>query len=123
MSTHPDPGAGIIMSRFWRDGPKWSLPCNGGSRRTYGSEMTEKPDRPTLDALARQLADSVPGNLKSMGEDMERNFKSLLQSALARMDLVTREEFDVQTAVLARTREKLEALEARLDELENHASD
>ena len=85
--------------------------------------MTDIPDRPTLDALARQLADSVPGNLKSMGEDMERNFKSLLQSALARMDLVTREEFDVQTAVLARTREKLEALEARLDELENHPSD
>ena len=84
--------------------------------------MTDIPDRPTLDALARQLADSVPGNLKSMGEDMERNFKSLLQSALARMDLVTREEFDVQTAVLARTREKLEALEARLDELENHPS-
>jgi len=53
-----------------------------------------------------------------MGEDMERNFKSLLQSALARMDLVTREEFDVQMAVLARTREKLEALEARLAELE-----
>ena len=41
--------------------------------------MTEKSDRPTLDELAKQLVDSVPGNLKSMGEDMERNFKSLLQ--------------------------------------------
>jgi len=81
--------------------------------------MTDKSDRPTLDSLARQIADSVPGNLKSMGEDMERNFKSVLQSALTRMDLVTREEFDVQMAVLARTRERLEALEARLAELEN----
>ena len=82
--------------------------------------MTERSDRPTLDELARKLADAVPGNIKSVGEDMERNFKSLLQSALARMDLVTREEFDVQMAVLARSREKLEALEARLAALEEN---
>ena len=85
--------------------------------------MTEKSDRPTLDELAKQLVDSVPGNLKSMGEDMERNFKSLLQSALGRMDLVTREEFDVQMAVLSRTREKLETLETRLAELESNSTD
>ena len=85
--------------------------------------MTEKSDRPTLDELAKQLVDSVPGNLKSMGEDMERNFKSLLQSALSRLDLVTREEFDVQMAVLSRTREKLEALETRLTELESDPTD
>ena len=85
--------------------------------------MTEKSDRPTLDELAKQLVDSVPGNLKSMGEDMERNFKSLLQSALNRLDLVTREEFDVQMAVLSRTREKLEALETRLTELESSSTD
>ncbi len=85
--------------------------------------MTERFNGPKLDELARKLADSVPGNIKSMGEDVERNFKSLLQSALARMDLVTREEFDVQLAVLARTREKLEALEARLAALEENATD
>ena len=85
--------------------------------------MTDRSNGPTLDELARKLADAVPGNIKSMGEDMERNFKSLLQSALARMDLVTREEFDVQLAVLARTREKLEALEARLAALEDSATD
>ena len=85
--------------------------------------MTNKSDRPTLDELARQLADSVPENLKAMGEDLEHNFKSLLQSAMNRMDLVTREEFDVQLAVLARTREKLEALEARLAELEEKSPD
>ena len=76
-----------------------------------------------MDELAKQLVDSVPGNLKSMGEDMERNFKSLLQSALSRLDLVTREEFDVQMAVLSRTREKLEALETRLTELESSSTD
>lgn len=85
--------------------------------------MTERFNGPKLDELARKLADSVPGNIRSMGEDVERNFKSLLQSALARMDLVTREEFDVQLAVLARTREKLEALEARLAALEENAPD
>ena len=85
--------------------------------------MTERFNGPKLDELARKLADSVPGNIKSMGEDMERNFKSMLQSALARMDLVTREEFDVQLAVLARTREKLQALEARLAALEESAPD
>ena len=92
-------------------------------RQLYGDEMTDKSDRPALDSLAKQLADSVPAHHKSMSEDMERNFKSLLQSALARMDLVTREEFDVQTAVLARTREKLEALEARLKDLEPQLPD
>lgn len=85
--------------------------------------MTERFNGPKLDELARKLADSVPGNIKSMREDMERNFKSMLQSTLARMDLVTREEFDVQLAVLARTREKLEALEARLATLEENATD
>ena len=85
--------------------------------------MTERFNGPKLDELARRLADSVPGNIKSMREDMERNFKSMLQSTLARMDLVTREEFDVQLAVLARTREKLEALDARLASLEENATD
>jgi BMFP domain-containing protein YqiC len=50
--------------------------------------------------------------------DVEKNFRALMSSALARLDLVTREEFDVQAKVLSRTREKLEALEARLTELE-----
>ncbi|MBH97535.1 MAG: hypothetical protein CMM56_03685 [Rhodospirillaceae bacterium] len=81
--------------------------------------MTNKSQRPTLDALARQLAEAVPGNLKSISGDMERNFKSMIQSGLSKMDLVTREEFDIQTAVLSKTREKLELLETRLKELED----
>ena len=81
--------------------------------------MTDSSSRPNLDELARRLAEAVPQNLKAMGEDLERNFKSLLQTGLEKMDLVTREEFEVQEAVLLRTREKLEALEERLKELEN----
>ncbi len=85
--------------------------------------MAESSNGPNLDDLAARLAEAVPRNLKAMGEDLERNFKSLLQTGLAKMDLVTREEFDVQVAVLARTREKLEALEARLKDLQEPPPD
>jgi BMFP domain-containing protein YqiC len=80
--------------------------------------MTDQSSRLNLDQLASQLAQAVPGNIKALGEDLERNFKSLLQSGMSRMDLVTREEFDLQTAVLERTRAKLDELERRLAELE-----
>ena len=80
--------------------------------------MNDKPNRFNLDDLARQLAQSLPQNLRALGDDLERNFRALLHSGLERMDLVTREEFEVQSAVLERTREKLEAIEARLAELE-----
>lgn len=80
--------------------------------------MTEAPKRPPIDELARQLADAVPKNLRALGEDLEKNFRSLLASGFERMDLVTREEFDLQAAVLERTREKLAALEQRIAELE-----
>jgi hypothetical protein len=82
----------------------------------------KKSTRFSLDELARQLAESVPQNLRVLGQDLERNFKSLLHAGLERMELVTREEFDVQAAVLARTREKLETMEARLAELEKSLS-
>ena len=85
--------------------------------------MSADASRPSLDDLARQLADAVPKNLKAIGDDLERNFRSLLQSGLARMDLVTREEFDLQVAVLKRTREKLEQLDERLAELEARSGD
>lgn len=72
----------------------------------------------SLEDLARRLADTVPDSMRAVGEDLEKNFRGVLASGLARLDLVTREEFEVQQAVLARTREKLELLEARLAELE-----
>ena len=77
------------------------------------------PRPPNIDELARRLAEALPGSLKALQADAEQNFRAVLQASLARLDLVSREEFDVQTAVLRRTREKLAALEARLKELEN----
>jgi hypothetical protein len=71
-----------------------------------------------LDDLARRLADSMPEGIRVLREDLSRGFRSTLESGLGRLDLVTREEFDVQAAVLARTRAKLEALAARVAELE-----
>ena len=74
-----------------------------------------------IDDLARRLAGSVPESVMALRRDLEQNFKGVLQSQLAQLDLVTREEFDVQSTVLKRTREKLAALEARLAELEKQA--
>jgi len=74
----------------------------------------------SIEDLARKLAEAVPEGLRSMREDLEGNFRSVLQAGLGKLDLVTREEFEVQEAVLARTREKLEALEKRLEEHEKN---
>jgi BMFP domain-containing protein YqiC len=72
----------------------------------------------SLDDLARRLADAVPESVRSFGRDLEGNFKAVLQAQLSKLDLVSRQEFDVQAALLARTQGMLTALEARLKELE-----
>ena len=72
----------------------------------------------SLDDLARRLADAVPESVRSFGRDLEGNFKAVLQAQLSKLDLVSRQEFDVQAALLARTQAMLTALEARLKELE-----
>lgn len=72
----------------------------------------------SIEDLAGKLADAVPDGLRTMRRDLEENFRSVLQTGLSKLDLVTREEFEVQEAVLARTREKLEALEKRVKEYE-----
>ena len=71
-----------------------------------------------LDDLARKLADAVPAGVRELQQDLEKNFHATLQAAFNKMELVTREEFEVQTALLARTREKLDALEKQVAELE-----
>jgi BMFP domain-containing protein YqiC len=76
----------------------------------------------TLDELTKRLSAMMPADLNAAKEDLERNVKTVLQAGLKKLDLVTREEFDVQRAVLLRTREKLEALEARLAEFEAQVS-
>lgn len=75
-------------------------------------------DPKSLDELARKLADAVPPGLAALKADLEQNFKSVLQGGLAKLDLVTRQEFDIQAAVLQRSRERLEALEQRIAALE-----
>lgn len=80
--------------------------------------MSTKIDARFFEDLARKLAANVPGSVRSMQADLERNFQALLKGTFERLELVTREEFDVQRRVLERTREKLEQVEARLRELE-----
>jgi BMFP domain-containing protein YqiC len=75
-------------------------------------------DLKAIDDLARRLNDLVPPGLKDARADLEQNFKATLQAGLGKLDLVTREEFDVQRAVLLRTREKVEALERTVAALE-----
>jgi BMFP domain-containing protein YqiC len=75
-------------------------------------------DPKMLDDLAQRLARTVPAGVLNLKTDLEENFRSILQSGLVRLDLVSRQEFDVQVAVLKRTRELLEKLEARVSTLE-----
>ncbi|PKI17795.1 ubiquinone biosynthesis accessory factor UbiK [Colwellia sp. 12G3] len=71
-----------------------------------------------IEEIAKQVTDSIPPSLKNMASDFEDKAKSVLQSKLAQLDVVTREEFDVQTQVLIKTRTKIAELEAKLAELE-----
>ncbi|HEY0179928.1 MAG TPA: accessory factor UbiK family protein [Dokdonella sp.] len=72
----------------------------------------------SIDELARRLAALVPSNVADMRDDVVATFRSALQAGLRELDLVTREEFDVQRCVLLRTREKIEQLERQLAALE-----
>lgn len=76
-----------------------------------------------IEDIAKQVSDSIPPGLKSMANELEDKTKTVLQRKLSQLDVVSREEFDVQTQVLIKTREKLAALEARLAELEKNNSD
>ena len=75
-------------------------------------------DPKIIDDLSRKLADSLPAGLTAMQDDFRRNASTTLQAALDRLDLVTRDEFDVQRSVLERTRQKVDMLEAQVSELE-----
>ncbi len=75
-------------------------------------------DQKSIDDIANRLADAVPPGLSNLKEEMEKNFHAILQGALGKLDLVTREEFEVQKAVLAKTRTKLEELESQVAKIE-----
>jgi BMFP domain-containing protein YqiC len=79
-------------------------------------------DPKQLDDLTRRLAVSLPKGMQTLRDDMARNLRASLEAGLSRLDLVSREEFEVQSAVLARTREKLTRLEARVAELETQGA-
>ena len=71
-----------------------------------------------LEDIAKQVQNALPPGIRTMGEEVEKKIRQVLQAQLGKLDLVSREEFDVQTKVLLRTREKLTALEAKLEQLE-----
>lgn len=71
-----------------------------------------------LDEMAERLSATLPSGLKQFQTEMEKNFRAVMQGAFSKMDLVSREEFDVQSAVLARTRSKLEKMEKQVSKLE-----
>ncbi|MCE2571219.1 ubiquinone biosynthesis accessory factor UbiK [Motilimonas eburnea] len=71
-----------------------------------------------LEEIAKQVSEALPPGVKTIGEEAERKVKQVLQAQLNKLDLVNREEFEVQTQVLLRTREKLLAMEQKLAQLE-----
>jgi len=77
-------------------------------------------DPKQLDEIARKLAEVLPPGVREMQKDMERNFRAVLQSALSRMDLVTRDEVERLTDMLVRTRGQVDGLEERVARLEGH---
>ena len=80
-------------------------------------------DQKRIEDMARRLLESIPPSLRAAQQDLETNFRSVLRSGLSKLDLTTREEFDTQTRVLARTREMVEQLEARVRQLETQLKD
>lgn len=76
-------------------------------------------DPKILDKLASRLAAALPPGIKEIKQDAEKNFRAILQGTFAKLNLVTREEFDVQTAVLSRTQAKVQELEQQIMQLES----
>lgn len=76
-------------------------------------------DAKKIEEVIQTISDAMPSGLTGLQADVEKNVRAAMSATFAKLDLVTREEFDVQTQVLHRTREKLESLEQRVAELEN----
>ena len=75
-----------------------------------------------LDALSRQISDLLPKDFPLLKDDLKEQIRALIHDSFRNMDLVTREEFEIQSRVLARTREKLESLEKVVSQLEQKIS-
>ncbi len=77
-------------------------------------------DTKKIEEIVQSITKALPPGLVQMQEDAEKNIRAGLTATFNKLDLVTREEYDVQTQVLHRTREKLDALEKRVAEMENN---
>jgi len=78
---------------------------------------------PRIDDIARRLFEGLPESVRTLGRDLENNFRAVLQANLGKLDLTTRSEFEVQSRVLERTRALLEQLEARIAALERRVAE
>jgi ubiquinone biosynthesis accessory factor UbiK len=79
-------------------------------------------DPKQCDEIARKLFAALPSSLQTIEKDIQEQFKEILQSAFAHLDIITREEFDVQSKVLARTRDKLDHMQNQIESLINQNS-
>lgn len=79
-------------------------------------------DAKKIEQVVRQIKDTLPQGIRDLGEDLDKKLRATLQSQLGKLDLVSREEFDIQTQVLLRTREKMIEMEKRIEQLEKTVS-
>src|SRR4249919_3497228 len=116
----PDPTPRPPPTAPLRRGIHAGSPSRGARRMNTFSPIngTMPIDLAHIDELARRLSSLVPGSLRESREELQQNFKSVLQTGLGKLDLVTRDEFDVQRAVLLRTRDKLNELQRAIDRIE-----
>ncbi|CAA2929840.1 ubiquinone biosynthesis accessory factor UbiK [Arsenophonus endosymbiont of Bemisia tabaci] len=77
-------------------------------------------DAKKIEQVVRQIKDTFPQGIGDLGEDLDKKLRAILQSQLGKLDLVSREEFDIQTQVLLRTREKMAQMEKRIEQLEKN---
>ncbi|WP_334468003.1 ubiquinone biosynthesis accessory factor UbiK [Arsenophonus sp. PmNCSU2021_1] len=75
-------------------------------------------DAKKIEQVVRQIKDTLPQGIRDLSEDLDKKLRAILQSQLGKLDLVSREEFDIQTQVLLRTREKMAQMEKRIEQLE-----
>jgi BMFP domain-containing protein YqiC len=80
-------------------------------------------ESPRIDDIARRLFEGLPESARTLQRDIESNFRAVLQASLGKLDLTTRQEFEIQTRVLARTRAALAQLEERIAALEKRLAE
>jgi ubiquinone biosynthesis accessory factor UbiK len=114
-----------VKQVFTTDAPIWSIQLYLPSPRDCDDEPSEESvviDLRNVEAFAERIAVLLPADPRGMRDEFKNTVKPLIEATLNRMDVVTREEFEAQTLVLRKTREKLETLERALAELEDNGA-